>query len=205
VSLEAVQTHALARERRGALELLAYDFELRFPPGAGAPFVRFDLNLPAHHNEERELRAHMHLGSDDVISPALMMAPGEMLALFLDGLRRPEDRPKPRAPTAFELGGGARRSPLTPHRDAQVRAPISRIAAAIGVSVMAGSPSSWRLARREPRPAPPIVLRVRGEPIVTPPPCKWRSRARGVAARTTVVANGSSSDRGPDGCRGSRP
>jgi hypothetical protein len=94
----------IVRERRGALELLAYDFELRFPPGGGAPFVRFDLNLPAHHNEERELRAHMHLGSDDLIAPAPMMAPGEVLALFFDGLRRPEDRPKPRAPTAFELG-----------------------------------------------------------------------------------------------------
>jgi hypothetical protein len=41
------------REHRRQLELLAYDFEIRFPPGAGTPFLRFDLNLPDHQNEDR--------------------------------------------------------------------------------------------------------------------------------------------------------
>ena len=91
------------REHPGHLELLAYDFEIRFPPGTGTPFLRFDLNLPAHRNEDREVRAHLHPGSDDVLVPALMMSPQEVLALFLRQLRRPAGREKSRAPTAFEL------------------------------------------------------------------------------------------------------
>lgn len=57
------------REHPQRLELLAYDFEIRFPAGSGAPFLRFDLNLPAHRNEARELRAHAHPGSDDIQVP----------------------------------------------------------------------------------------------------------------------------------------
>lgn len=34
------------RAQAGQLELLAYDFEIRFPPGRGSPFLRIDLNLP---------------------------------------------------------------------------------------------------------------------------------------------------------------
>ena len=90
------------REHGNQLELVAYDFEIRFPPGMGAPFLRFDLNLPDHRNETRELRSHLHPGSDDILAPAPRMSPLEILALFIDGLRRPEGR-KPRAPTAFEL------------------------------------------------------------------------------------------------------
>jgi hypothetical protein len=89
------------REHGKQLELVAYDFEIRFPPGMGAPFLRFDLNLPEHHNEARELRSHLHPGSDDVLAPAPLMSPLELLTLFVDGLRWPEER-KRRAPTAFE-------------------------------------------------------------------------------------------------------
>lgn len=58
------------RESAGNLELLAYDFEIRFPAAMGASFLRFDLNLPAHRNEDRELRSHLHVGSDDMYVPA---------------------------------------------------------------------------------------------------------------------------------------
>jgi len=90
------------RERGPRLDLLAYDFEVRFPPGMGMPFLRFDLNLPAHRNEDRELRSHLHLGCEDILGPAPLMSPLEILALFLDGLRWPEDR-KRRDPTDFEV------------------------------------------------------------------------------------------------------
>jgi len=52
------------RERNGQLELLAYNFEIRFPPGMGVPFLRLDLNLPGHHNDVRDLRCHLHPGSE---------------------------------------------------------------------------------------------------------------------------------------------
>jgi len=92
------------REHGGQLELLAYDFEIRFPSGAGTPFLRFDLNLPGHRNQDRDLRSHLHPGSDDVQVPTPLMTPIEVLALLIDGLRLPADRDKPRGLTAFEIG-----------------------------------------------------------------------------------------------------
>lgn len=88
------------REEGRQLALLAYDFEIRFPPGTGAPFLRFDLNLPGHPNE---LRAHLHPGSDDVLVPAPMLSPTEILRLFVDELRLTTNRRAPRGPTAFEV------------------------------------------------------------------------------------------------------
>jgi hypothetical protein len=88
-------------ERDRQLELLAYDFELRFPPGAGLPFLRLDLNLPDHDNEARELRCHLHPGTDDLLVPAPMMTPSEVLALFVEGIRLPAHRAS-RAVTTFE-------------------------------------------------------------------------------------------------------
>lgn len=90
------------REHGGALELLAYDFEIRLLPGMGAPFLRFDLNLPEHRNEARELRCHLHPGNNDLLVPAPLMSPGEVLALFVDGVRPLTSR-KPRTPTDFEV------------------------------------------------------------------------------------------------------
>lgn len=84
------------RTRKGQpLELLAYDFELNFPQHpSGADrfprFLRFDLNQPGHRNESRELRAHMHPGHDDLIAPAPMLSPLELLDLFITGLVIPE-------------------------------------------------------------------------------------------------------------------
>ena len=91
------------REEGGRLELLAYDFEIRFPPGAGTPFLRFDLNLPAHRNEDRDLRSHLHPGSNDILVPAPLMSPTEVLTLFLDGLQLATNREEPRDLTAYEI------------------------------------------------------------------------------------------------------
>jgi len=91
----------VVRERSEHLDLLAYDFELRFPPGLGVPFLRFDLNLPHHANEERDIRCHLHPGSDDILVPAPLMTPSELLTLFLEGAQLPAGR-APRAFTAFE-------------------------------------------------------------------------------------------------------
>ena len=66
-------------------------------------FLRFDLNLPEHRNEYRELRCHLHPGSDDIIVPAPKLSPIEMLTLLTDGLRRAGNRATSRAPTAFEV------------------------------------------------------------------------------------------------------
>lgn len=89
--------------QRGALELLAYNFEIRFPSAMGSPFLRFDLNLPEHRNEHRELRSHLHVGSDDLYVPSPMMTPSELIGLFVHELRRPADRETWRAPTSFEI------------------------------------------------------------------------------------------------------
>lgn len=88
------------RERARELELLAYNFEIRFPSGMGTPFLRFDYNLPGHENE---LRSHLHAGSEDVYMPAPLMSPTELITLFTEHLRRPANREKWRAPTQFEV------------------------------------------------------------------------------------------------------
>ncbi|KYF95002.1 hypothetical protein BE17_47535 [Sorangium cellulosum] len=91
------------READGIVELLAYDFEIRMAPSMGASFLRFDLNLPDHRNQARELRCHLHPGSDDLLVPAPLMSPIELCTLFVYGARLPADR-KSRAPTSFDVG-----------------------------------------------------------------------------------------------------
>ena len=85
------------RKRDAApLELYAYDFELCFPDRRDleAPlprFVRFDLNQPGHDNQGKGLRCHTHPGHDDLMAPAPLMSPIELLDLFLnDALALPE-------------------------------------------------------------------------------------------------------------------
>ena len=77
-------------ERRPALELVAYDFELRPPPGMVPTFVRFDLNAPLHANEEAGLRCHVHPGHDDLAAPSALMTPLELLELFIYRMRLPD-------------------------------------------------------------------------------------------------------------------
>jgi hypothetical protein len=92
----------IVRDLKGKLELLAYDFEIRMAAGMGVPFLRFDLNHPGHGNEKRELRCHLHPGHDDILVPAPLMSPFELLALFIEGIRPLSGR-DPRAPTDFEV------------------------------------------------------------------------------------------------------
>jgi hypothetical protein len=73
--------------RRGALRLIGYNFEIRFPEGASPAFIRFDLNEDDHDNEDRGMRCHLHPGNDDLQVPAPLMSPGEVLNILLHGLR----------------------------------------------------------------------------------------------------------------------
>jgi hypothetical protein len=77
--------------------LWAYDFELVFPDGHSPAFVRFDLNEPDHPNEDRELRSHMHPGNDDLLLPAPVMSPEELLDVLIRRLRNSRDDEKPRS------------------------------------------------------------------------------------------------------------
>jgi hypothetical protein len=86
-------TITVARSPRGPRELLAYDFELRFPGPQPPAWIRLDLNLPGHDNDEDGLRSHLHPGNDDLQAPSPLLSPLEILDLFLHGLR---GRKKPR-------------------------------------------------------------------------------------------------------------
>ena len=88
------------REASGKLEILAYDFEIRLPHGHGAPFLRFDLNLPDHTNQARDLRCHLHPGSEEILLPAPLMTPLELLNLFVHPVA---PRAAARMPTEFEV------------------------------------------------------------------------------------------------------
>lgn len=82
-------------EHRGTLELLGYGYEIRFPTelGCGVPWLRFDLNLPGHPNETREVRAHFHPGDDDLQAPSAILRPDEALEILLpDLLQLPDKR-----------------------------------------------------------------------------------------------------------------
>ena len=72
----------------GGVEVLWYDFELRLPEHSPVPFVRLDLNPVGHTNEERALRSHLHVGSDDDgwSVPAPIFSPFEALDLMIHGL-----------------------------------------------------------------------------------------------------------------------
>ena len=85
---------ALTLKESPRLTLIAYNFELRFPEGFAAKFIRFDLNPPDHANEERGLRAHMHPGSDDILIPYFVMDPLKLLKMMIHEFRvtRPELR-----------------------------------------------------------------------------------------------------------------
>lgn len=82
------------RPGRQSLGLHAYNFEILFPAGypeQNAPrFVRFDLNQPGHGNSSRGMRCHLHPGHDDLQVPSALLAPIEILELFLYGLILPD-------------------------------------------------------------------------------------------------------------------
>lgn len=84
----------LTDETLTPVQIIGFDFEIRFPEDNQIKFLRFDLNLPNHDNEERGMRFHMHPGSDDIIIHSPPISPLEILHLFLYGLSIPE---KPRS------------------------------------------------------------------------------------------------------------
>ncbi len=92
-----VFTITVRRRHKQPLELYAYDFELCFPEHGDQEeprsprFVRFDLNDPKHDNKAKGLRCHVHPGHDDLIAPAPVLSPVELLDLFLsEDLTLPE-------------------------------------------------------------------------------------------------------------------
>lgn len=87
----------LQEASEGKLTLIAYDFEIRFHGEGMVPgFLRFDLNPPKHNNDDIGMRSHFHPGSDDLQAHAPLMAPVELLELFIYKLR-PRNPDKPRA------------------------------------------------------------------------------------------------------------
>ncbi len=86
-------------ERGDRVEVLGYNAEIRFDCSADNPqahWIRFDLNPRDHANEvERDMRSHMHAGSDDWLMPSPMYTPFQLLDLLVFGLVAPPDR-KPR-------------------------------------------------------------------------------------------------------------
>lgn len=77
-------------------DMHAYSFELVFPDGHQPRFVRFDLNEKDHENDNRWIRCHLHPGNDDLMLPAPVMSPEELLDVLLRRLRS-RDASRPRA------------------------------------------------------------------------------------------------------------
>jgi hypothetical protein len=74
-------------------QIIGFNFEIRFPENYSTKFLRFDLNLPGHNNEDRGIRFHVHPGTDDFMFHSPPMSPLEILNLFLYGLPIPK-RPR---------------------------------------------------------------------------------------------------------------
>ena len=55
-----------------------------------------DANEPGHSNEERGLRSHMHPGNDDLLVPAPVLSPTELIDVLVRRLRNTRDDEKPR-------------------------------------------------------------------------------------------------------------
>ena len=87
-------TLTVSEQPKVPLDLVAYDFEICFTEEPRPPFVRFDLNPPDHHNEEEGLRSHVHLSTDDVSVPSMVMSPLEVLDVLLYDLRLKRDKPR---------------------------------------------------------------------------------------------------------------
>lgn len=78
-------------------QIIGFDFEIRFPKREGeiaVPFLRIDLNLPDHNNDERNIRFHLHPSNDDIMIHSPPMSPLEILHMFLYGMNI---RDKPRS------------------------------------------------------------------------------------------------------------
>ncbi len=56
---------------------------MRFLEDNPIKFLRFDLNLPNHNNQDKGKRFHIHPGTDDFMIHSPPMSPLEILHLFL--------------------------------------------------------------------------------------------------------------------------
>ena len=74
-------------------KIIAFNFEIRFPDTYKTNYIRYDLNLPSHNNEDKGMRFHIHPGTDDFMIHSPPISPLEILHLFLYGLEIPE-RPR---------------------------------------------------------------------------------------------------------------
>jgi hypothetical protein len=86
----------LIDQKPNPINILGFNFEIRFPDEMPVQFLRFDLNLPGHNNQDRGMRFHLHPGSDDLMVHSPPMSPLEILHLFLYGLPIPEKLRTPR-------------------------------------------------------------------------------------------------------------
>ena len=73
-----------------SVEIIGFDFEIRFLDDVSVKFFRIDFNLPGHENEDLGMRFHLHPGNDDFMVHALPMSPIEILNLFLYGFDIPK-------------------------------------------------------------------------------------------------------------------
>jgi hypothetical protein len=69
-------------------DVIAFNFEIRFPNNDPLEYLRFDLNPPKHHNEDIGMRFHVHPAHRDIKFHAAPMSPIEILHLFIYGLNR---------------------------------------------------------------------------------------------------------------------
>lgn len=79
------------RAASDSIEILAYDFELRFhEEDRPLHFFRIDMNHDAHANAHQGHRSHLHLSSDDdgFVVPAAVLNPFELLDTMLFGAMR---------------------------------------------------------------------------------------------------------------------
>jgi hypothetical protein len=81
-----------------SIEIIGFNFEIRFPDHVPVKFLRFDLNPPGHANEKLSMRYHLHPGCDDFRIHAPPMSPIEILNLFLYGFDIPEKQRSSAAP-----------------------------------------------------------------------------------------------------------
>lgn len=84
----------LVDEANKEATIIGFHFEIRFLDDKPIKFLRFDLNLPEHNNEDRGKRYHIHPGTDDFMIHSPPMSPLEILHMFLYDLYFPT---RPRA------------------------------------------------------------------------------------------------------------
>ena len=88
----------LVYENNKEAEIIAFNFEIRFPETMYSRFLRIDLNQPNHKNDDKNMRLHLHPGHDDIMIHSPPMSPIEILYLFLYGIDIPDN---PRAYSNF--------------------------------------------------------------------------------------------------------